>query len=367
MNELEALTVLSGIPYLGSVKIRLLLHRFGSATTALEADNEELKTLPGFNERICSNWEAWKKNDEWKRNLDLVDEHGARIVPFTSAEYPQRLLQIHDFPILLYMIGTRLPKDNEGIAVVGTRNASIYGNEMAEKISGDLARMDFTVVSGLARGVDTTAHQAALKYGRTIAVIGSGLANIYPSENKGLGYKIAERGALISEFPMATPPDRQNFPQRNRIVSGMSQGTLLIEAPIKSGAMITMDRAYEQKRKLFAIPGRLDQENFGGNHFLIKSGRAQLVEGAQDIANSFGDLFSSQPVLLKNEEINVPELEEEEKKLLSLLPNEELSIEKIVLLTKLPIMKLNVLLMSLLLKKAVKEFPGKMYKKLVIY
>lgn len=362
LNELEALVILASTPLLGSIKIRLLLNRFGSALEVLQVKPSEIADLPGFGPKITSHWGYWTKNFFWKQNLELASKFDTQIIPFTSPSYPKRLLEISDFPILLYVKGKMAKEDQRCIAVVGTRQASIYGNEAAEKISKDLASLGFTVISGLARGIDTSAHKGALEKGRTLAVIGSGLANIYPHENKFLAEKILEKGALISEFPMETPPDRQNFPQRNRIVSGMSMGVVLIEAPLKSGAMITMEKAKAYKRKLFVLPGRAGDENFKGNHTLIKQG-AQLVENANDIANAFDSLF-----VFQTEESAGPEhqvfLEKEEKELLHKMPNEELTVDELAEYTKLPIMKLNVLLMSLILKKVIKEYPGKIYKKI---
>lgn len=362
LTERDALVILTSIPYLGSIKIRILIHHFGSALAALHADPEMIAELPDFGPKIMQGWNRWRSDKSWRQNLELAERYEAEIIPYTSEHYPKRLLEIPDHPVLLYVKGKITAADQRSIAVVGTRQASIYGNEMAEKMSYDLAAAGFTVVSGLARGIDTAAHYGALRSGRTIAVIGSGLADIYPQENVQLAKAIADKGALISEFPMATPPDRQNFPQRNRIVSGMTLGTLLIEAPQKSGAMITMDRAAMYKRKLFALPGRADSEGFRGNHYLIKNGQAQLVENAQDVINSFDNLFSlagcKPPV-----KSPIFQLENEEREFLRQLPSHELSIDEMMQITKLPVMKINVLLMSLILKKAVKEFAGRIYKK----
>lgn len=360
MNELEALVALTAIPYLGSVRVRLLLERFGSALAALGADVSEVAELPGFGVKITESWDRWRLDSAWQLNLELAERLRVSVIPFNSQEYPKRLLELQDFPLLLYVRGEILKRDQKSVAVVGTRNASIYGREMAQRISEDLASMGYTVVSGLARGIDGAAHEGALRTGRSIGVIGSGLANVYPKEHVLLAEEMVKNGALVSEFPMMTPPDRQNFPQRNRIVSGMTLGTLLIEAPRESGAMLTMNKALSQGgRRLFALPGRVDNENFQGNHWLIKTGKAQLVESAEDIAQSFDSLFSAVPKEVKQR----PVLEKEEEDFLDLLPNEEQTIDEIARLTKLPIMKLNVLLMSTVMKKVLKEFPGKIYKK----
>lgn len=365
MTELEALVLLSGIPQIGAIKLHLLLQRFGTALNALNAPHQQIGELPGFGPKVMEEWSVRRNNDAWKRELELVDKMGVKLIPYSDPQYPKRLRDIADKPVLLYIMGDIRPIDQSGIAIVGTRHAGIYGMEMAEKIAARLAERKVTVVSGLARGIDTAAHQGVLKNnGRTLAVIGSGLADIYPRENANLAKAIEAGGALISEFPMTTPPDRPNFPQRNRIVSGMTMGTVLIEAPEKSGAMITMNLALNQGRRLFALPGRADSDNFRGNHALIKKGKAQLIENADDILGSFEDLFCTTVSQLPLKKKLRPALEKEEEELLKHLVHEEISFDELIRRTKLPVMKLNVLLMSLLLKSVIKEFPGKIYKAL---
>lgn len=363
MNELEALVALTSIPYLGPVKMKVMLETFGSALECLNADPKLIEEMRGFGTKIAAGFKTWGHDKSWQDNLTLVKKYGVRIISYKSPEYPKDLLKLNDFPILLYVLGDLNAQDNMSLAVIGTRQASIYGLEAASKISEDLAAQGFTIVSGLARGIDTAAHHAALKKGRTIAVIGSGLADIYPKENLRLVELIAKNGAVISEFPMMTPPERQNFPRRNRIVSGMTKGSILIEAPIKSGAMITMEMALSQNKKLFAIPGRIDNENFQGNHLLIKRRHAELVENAADIWKSFESFEFQAP--LKNQDFPVKSLfSMEEEELLAKLPTIEFSMEELTQLINWPAQKLNVLLMSLMLKRAIKEYPGKIYKKI---
>ena len=274
---------------IGPVRVRQLLNYFGSANAALEAGSASWSVLPGFSNKIIESWTRWYESPAWEQNLDLVERYGVKLVSFMDSEYPKSLLELPDYPIILYVKGELLPCDVKSVAVIGTRNATVYGLETAEKISEELVALGFTVVSGLARGIDTAAHYGALKQGRTLAVIGSGLANIYPRENESLARRISENGALISEFPMKTPPDRQNFPQRNRIVVGIPEGALLIEAPKKSGAMLTMGIALKQGRKLFVIPGRVDNDNYKGNLSLLKEGKAHLVECAEDVVRHFSE------------------------------------------------------------------------------
>lgn len=362
ISELEAIIILASLPHLGAVKIRLLIDHFGSAANVLDASEAQINAIPTLGTKVTSCWGSWKKNNTWKKNLEIAEKENAEIIPYFSPKFPKYLQELPDAPVLLYVKGKLIPADQRSIAIVGTRHASIYGKEMAAKIAHELASAGFTIISGLARGIDTAAHLGALKRGRTIAIIGSGLSDIYPQENIPLAGKITEKGALISEFPMQTPPDRQNFPQRNRIVSGMTLATLLVEAPLKSGAMITMDRAFLQKKKLFALPGRADDENFRGNHELIKKGKAQLVESANDIIANFEDLIERTHYPLESKMASHP-LEKEEREFLEKLPSREMSIEDIVQLTRLPVMKVSVMLMGLVIKKVIKEYPGKIFKK----
>lgn len=360
MNELDALICLTHIPYLGSIKIRTLIHHYGSALEAIQASPDALAELPGFGPKISQAWQHELKKETWKYQLDLAKKQQVQVIPYTSPHYPRRLLDIVDHPLVLYVKGSLLKEDQRALAVIGTRQASIYGLEMAKKMSTELTLAGFTIISGLARGIDTAAHIGAIEKGRTIAVLGSGLGHIYPKENQRLAEVIAERGALMSEFPFTTPPDRQHFPQRNRIVSGIAEGAVLVEAPKLSGAMNTMEQALSQGRKLFALPGRADQENFQGNHHLIKNRQAELVENVQDILIHFDHLFA--PLATKSKTTHRPMLEPEEEKFIRQMPQIEFSIEEMAEKSKLPIAKLNVLLMSLVLKKIIKEYPGKIYK-----
>ena len=363
MNELESLLILNNFPYIGSVKARFLIDYFGSAKNVLEAPIEAVGALPGFGPKILQNWKKTLEGQAWKQDLLLAERLQTDLIAYTDSRYPKQLLKIADFPLILYLRGELLPEDSRSIAVVGTRQASIYGLEMAEQISLRLAQLGFTVVSGLARGVDTAAHRGALAGGRTLAVIGSGLASIYPVENISLAQAIAQKGALISEFPMQAAPEKHHFPRRNRLVSGMTMGTLLVEAPQKSGAMLTAANALDQGRQLFALPGRADLFSFGGNHALIKTRKAELIESAEEIAAYFGQpLHPSSPApssdvrgLLGSEELH----------LLQQMPRQEISIDEMVEKISLPAAKLSGLLMGLVLKKMVKEYPGKIYKKLI--
>lgn len=358
MTEIDALLFLTFIPYLGNKKIRLLIDHFGSALAALEASKEGLAELPGFGKTLLESWAKGPDEKRLQENERLIERLKAKVIPFTSEDYPSSLLKINDFPILLYVRGACSWNSLPSAAIVGTRAATIYGMEMAEKISAELATKGVLIISGLARGIDTAAHLAALKKGATIAVLGSGLNSVYPTENQRLSEEIIENGgAIISEFAMNEPPARSNFPKRNRIVSGMAGCTVVIEAPLSSGAMLTAECALEQTKPLYALPGRADIENFKGNHALIKSGKAKLIESAADLS----DIGMTQTA--KQQTSYAALLSEEENTLLSRLPKEEFYPETLYFSEKISIQKLNGLLMSLVLKKVIKEYPGKIYKK----
>lgn len=308
MEELEALIILSHLPHLGSVRIRMLIQHYGTALSVLKAPLEEIAAFFAFSSLILQSWKTIIEKKIWEKDIALAERTQTTLIPFTSPQYPKRLLQTKDFPVLLYMQGNYVKEDQRCLAIVGTRQASTYGVETAKKISRELARAGFTIVSGLAKGIDTAAHEGSLQGGRTFAVLGSGLSHLYPQENYHLALSIKQRGALISEFPMDAPPHPHHFPQRNRIVSGMALATIVIEAPQKSGAMLTAERAYEQGRPIFAFPGRCDSENHRGNHLLIKEGKAKLVENERDILQFFDELpltgaIKQSPVVLEKMEL----------------------------------------------------------------
>ncbi len=307
--------------------------------------------------RFLEQFPQLENHSLWQKEWEELQTNNISLLSYLDPLYPSALRTLSDFPLLLYVYGKLLPQDAHALAIVGTRTSTHYGMEQAHSFAETLAAEGMTIVSGLARGIDTAAHQGALKRGRTLAFLGSGLGSIYPKENTKLVEAIAAQGAVISEFPLMTPPFRTHFPQRNRLVSGFSKGVLLIESPLKGGGMLTMGIAEKQRKPLFAIPGRVDMPTFQGNHALLKHKKAQFVDSSDDILH-----FFSLPLSQKNNCSSIV-LTEEERGFLSLLSFEEKSMDELVLLTQFPVMKLNVLLTRLVLKKAMKEFPGKIYKK----
>ena len=280
------------IPKLGPVRMRRLLDRFETPQQILAAPTGELRSVEGVGPEIASAITTWERNIDLAAELKRVAEFGAHVITQTDAVYPPLLREIHNPPIVLYVWGELTERDRHSISIVGSRKTTHYGLESAKKLAYQLAYAGLTVVSGLARGIDTAAHQGALAAkGRTVAVIGSGLMKLYPAENQQLAEKIADGfGAVVSEFPMTVTPDPQNFPQRNRIVSGWSDGLLVIEAGLTSGALITANFATDYGRQVFAVPGRIDSPRSKGCHELINQG-AKLCEGAEEVLSEFEYVF----------------------------------------------------------------------------
>lgn len=286
MTHLEALIGLNLILDIGTFRLKKLLEFFGQPQNIFGVPQERLTRVCGIGPKIAQKIRSIKKEDIDKE-ISLAKNLGLKIVTLDDPDYPENLKNIADPPIILYLKGELEKEDNFSLAIVGSRRASFYGLSLAEKFAFQLSENGFTIISGLARGIDSRAHQGALKYkGRTLAVIGSGLNNLYPSENQALAEKIAQNGAVISEFPLQTPPFKQNFPRRNRLISGLSLGVLVVEAARNSGALITADFALEQGREVFALPGKIDSDTSFGTNALIKDG-AKLVSAVEDILEEF--------------------------------------------------------------------------------
>jgi len=267
---------------LGNIGVRNLLQSFGAPERIFRAPLNMLAAVPGIGAKTARNINDFNLWERVAAELDRAAELPATIMTCQDPRFPRRLLFIYDFPFLLYVQGELRP-DDINIAMVGSRMASAYGKFTTERLSRELSLHGVTVVSGMARGIDTAAHRGALSVkGRTIAVLGSGIDVIYPPENEGLARKIAQSGAVVSEFPLGTPPNATNFPARNRIISGMSLGVVVVEATEKSGSLITARIALEQGREVFAVPGGIDAAGSRGTNRLIKEG-AKLVENIHDI------------------------------------------------------------------------------------
>jgi DNA processing protein len=321
---------------------------------------------------------------DWENRIDLpgekcrLSDHGIELLTLDDPRYPAALRQIHDPPFLLYLKGTITPADAAAVGVVGSRRMTHYGREQARKFSFQLARAGFTIVSGLARGIDTAAHEAALAAGgRTIAVLGSGIGNVYPPDNQALADRITGSGAVLSEFPVLYVPDKQSFPLRNRIVAGLSSGLLVVEAPARSGSLITANQALEQGRTVFAIPGPIDRPSSEGCHRLIQQG-ATLVCTPDDVIDELGLEINALPLdFTESVSKSIPhqspkepapptrivDLSELERRLLSELALGEATIDSLSAATQVPAGRISAALLQLEMKRLVRQLPGKYFSK----
>lgn len=364
MDSKEALVALNMIEHVGPVRARQLLEHFGEAPKILSATKHQLLHVRGIGEETAESILRWEKSVDLAAELKRVNDSGCEIVVQSDEHYPALLREIYDPPFVLYVKGKLLAKDKNGVAMVGSRLTTHYGIEVARKLAYQLAYVGVTVVSGGARGIDTAAHQGALSgKGRTICVLGTGINIVFPPENGELFERIAANGAVVSQYPFNRKADKQSFAIRNRIVAGMTLGTLVVEANLTSGALITANFATEYGRQVFAVPGRIDSPRSKGCHELIKKG-AKLCEGIEDILSEFEYLFpaSNRPPA-PNETGVLPALEltDNEQKVFSTLDGEELPIDDIIRKAGLPSSAVSVALLSLEMKRLVKQLPGKLF------
>jgi DNA processing protein len=273
MTRTEAYLALNLLPKIGPVRVRRLLEVFGSPERILTAKSREILDVEGFGVDLAETVAGWESRIDLSRELRRIKEEGLSLITLEDALYPKLLKRIYDPPTVLYVRGQLTERDQNALAIVGSRHTTQYGLATSKKIAFQLAYAGYTVISGLARGIDTAAHEGALaSKGRTVAVIGAGLGKLYPPENAALAERIAQQGAVVSEFPVDYPPDRQSFPLRNRIVSGWSCGVIVTEAPSRSGALITAQQAAEQGRTVYAVPGNIVRPSSHGCNRLIQEG-----------------------------------------------------------------------------------------------
>jgi DNA processing protein len=357
--------VISDLPYwlgfnlvsgIGPARFRRLLVQFGTAETAWRASSAELLAA-GLDAKSVESLAARRGHLDLHRELDRVERAGATLVTLESGAYPPLLKHIADAPPLLYVKGDLQPGDELALAVVGTRRASVYGKQVCERIVGEIAGRGVTIVSGLARGIDAVAHRVALAAGgRTIAVVGCGVDVVYPPEHAGLTREIGANGAIVSEYPMGTPPDAGNFPPRNRIISGMSRATLVVEAGDNSGALITADDAVEQGRDVMAIPGSILAPGCAGTNRLIQQG-AKLIQSASDILEELNVVTLGQQLEFRALSPDDPV----ERSLLDVLTGEPAHIDEIVRRLELPAATVSSALALLELKGMARHVGGMHY------
>ncbi|MEJ2658473.1 MAG: DNA-processing protein DprA [Desulfobacterales bacterium] len=366
MDHILPWFVLKSVPGIGNLLFKRLIERFKLPEFILEASHKDLIEVDGVTSRLAARIKRHKICDAVKIDLDLAMQKGYEIVTMADIDYPPLLLQIPDPPPFLYVFG-RLNNSFRNIAVVGSRNATRYGILTTHRLCHDLAKVEMTIVSGMAVGIDAAAHEGALMgKGKTVAVLGSGLERVYPEQNRKLFYQIAENGAVISEFPLKTEPDAHNFPQRNRIISGISLGTVVVEATKRSGSLITARLAAEQNREVFAVPGSIQSYKSTGTHTLIKQG-AKLVEHAQDIMEELSHIIHTTIVKNKPSDNKI-------KKISSLSPDEKLvfeslepypvQIDDLVRMLSMEPGRLSSILLQLEIKGMAQQSAGKFFSKI---
>lgn len=358
MSYKEYWIALSLLPDIGPVRAKRLLTAFGSPEKIFEARPDDLLSVEGIGINRMKNIKEFSLWEEVEKQVKVIEQREIKAVCFAETAYPEMLREIEDAPIVLYVRGNIEPQDRYAVAVVGSRKLTHYGASVAEDISGELASMGFTVVSGMARGIDSLAHRAALKAGgRTFAVLGSGLDIPYPPENRTLMDKIAGSGCVITEFPPGTAPDKENFPKRNRIISGLSLGVLVVEATSESGALITARCAIDQGREVFAVPGNVISSSSEGTNELIRRG-AVLTRKAEDIVKELALVLKG---FIRSVEKMKIDVTQEEMKLCNLLSGEPKQIDDISRESGLPVSEALGILLGLELKGAVKQITGKRF------
>ncbi len=363
MNDLKDWIALNMIGGIGPVRFHSLVNHFGSPKEVLSATVNQLSEVKGIGEEIAKNIVGFRSKLKVDEELSRIERLGIEILCIKDKTYPVNLKAIFDPPPIIYVKGNILPDDRLAISIVGSRMATTYGKIVTGRLSAGLATRGITVVSGLARGIDSAAHISALKVGgRTIAVLGCGIDLVYPPENKSLFEQIVCSGAIITEFPLSTPPDKFNFPQRNRLISGLSLGVVVVEAPIRSGSLITADYALEQGREVFAVPGLIDSNLSKGTHNLIKQG-AKLVDSCEDILEEFGGLLELLKPIPSNhrKDVTDKDLSSSEETVLHLLSNEPKHIDSIIRVSPFSSHQVVAILMQLEIKGLIQQIMGKRF------
>lgn len=362
-NDPAPWLALARVKGLGCVSFKKLVAHFGDPTQALSAPRSELAAIDGLHRDAIDGIVGFSQWDEVDGELKRTRDAGVTLVRYTDSDYPARLRNIADPPPLLYIKGALSAADDRAVAIVGSRSASDYGRRVARDLARGLAAYGFTVVSGMARGIDGMAHETALGAGgRTIAVLGSGVERAYPPEHEPLYSRIIERGAVISELPMGSKPLAFNFPARNRLISGMSLGVVVVEATAKSGSLITASLAIEQGREVFAVPGEIGSSRSRGAHQLIRQG-AKLVESVNDIIDEIAPQLARQPGAgAQPPARQLPETSSAAvRKVFALLQERSLQVDEIIESSGLGSAQVLGILLDLELQGYLRQLPGKVY------
>jgi len=356
-DELFGWVALLSAANVGEVRARDLYRHFGSVETALKASRAELLQVDGVGPETAEGIAKvdYKKAEE---TVEKILQSGEKFLLLSDADYPELLTQIFDPPPVLFYRGELVPEDKKAVGVVGTRTFSPYGKQVVDRMAFELAGMGLTVVSGMAQGIDSFAHEAALRAGgRTIAVLGGGFDSVTSARARKLFEKIPAQGAVLTEFPNGAPPTPENFPKRNRVISGLSLGVVVVEAAQGSGALITAQQALEQGREVMAVPGRVDSPNSAGTHKLIRQGAA-LVATAQDVVRE----LNLSVVPMAERPVSAPDLKKEERVLFDLLAaGQPVLIDELSTKSALPVSECFSILTGLELKGHVKRLAGQQF------
>lgn len=375
LDSRTAYVALNGVPGIGPLRVAQLLAVFGTPEAVLSASPAAVARVHGIGGRLGAAIAGWRSHVNPDEEFRRVERAGVTLLTRADAHYPGLLADIHDPPICLYVRGPLDVLDalNGSVAIVGSRRTTAYGASVAENLAAAAALAGWIVVSGLARGIDTVAHDACVRAGgRTLAVLGSGLGRLYPQENLELARRmVAQGGAVVSEFPMEYPPDRRSFPMRNRIISGMTRGTIVVEAGDRSGSLITAEQALEQGRLVFAVPGRVDSPQSRGCHALIRDG-ARLVESFQDVLEELtmlpglslppspaprgGGESVDEPGITDRDDLNLSDLE---RTILARLDGNDAEIDHIIRALDAPAAKVLAALVTLEMRGLVRQLPGR--------
>lgn len=358
MSDIRRWIGLSMVQEIGPVTGRKLLAALGSPENIFKAGAHDLLSVNGISRERVENIRKFSQWDEVEKYVGVIERKGISVVPYQDDRYPEALKNLEDAPLVLYMKGEYQTDDRFAIGVVGSRRHTPYGESVTQRLAGELSAAGFTVVSGLARGIDTLSHKSALAAGgRTIAVLGSGLDVCYPPENRGLTERIASSGCVISEFLPGTMPNKENFPRRNRLISGLSLGILVVEATDNSGSLITAGYALEQNKEVFAVPGNITSGNSEGTNKLIKQG-AKIVLKTDDIIEELAPALKG---YIRTELKERVQLEGEENRLCAMLSREPKHVDLISRESGMSVTQLLNLLLSLELKGIVKQASGKRF------
>ncbi|HEY1023680.1 MAG TPA: DNA-processing protein DprA [Sphingobacteriaceae bacterium] len=353
---------LTFIPKVGDITARVLVTHFGSAEDVFSAKKKDLKGIPGIGDRTAAGILNHHSFERAEQELKFIEKYKIQALSFYHESYPKRLRNCFDAPFLIYFKGKADLNAEKVLSIVGTRNSTSYGKELCTRLLGDIKGHDPLIVSGLAYGIDGVAHKESVKNGiPTIGVLGHGLDRIYPAQHRELAEKMLAEGGLLTEFPSGTNPDRENFPKRNRIIAGMSDATVVVEATVKGGALITAEIANSYNRDVFAFPGNVDLPFSEGCNFLIKTARANLITSIKDLEYLLGWQEAKK---VENPQLSLmPDLSADERKIAELLKEKPgLRVDDLAIHCDLPLSKLAVTILEMEMRGLVIALPGKTYK-----